>query len=159
MSAQALKGWVALLAALSLATSNAQNRTDCTVVSVHDGDTLTARCAGAQLKVRLVEIDAPERLQPYSRRATDSLKSLCLGKAAELHDPHLDRYGRTLARVYCAGTDVSAAQVNRGLAWAFTKYQTDPAIPALEADARAAKRGLWRAQAPVPPWEYRHSHH
>ena len=36
------------------------------VVGVHDGDTLTVLTAGnVQIKVRLVEIDAPELKQPF----------------------------------------------------------------------------------------------
>ena len=34
----------------------------------------------------------------------------------------MDRYGRTVARVECDGTDASAAQVRAGMAWAFLRY-------------------------------------
>lgn len=132
------------------------NAADCTVRSVHDGDTLTAMCAGVAVKVRLVEIDAPERTQPYARRSANHLKAVCAGKPARLENPHPDKYGRTLARVYCAGVDVSADQVRRGYAWAFDKYLTDPAIKRLEGEAQAAGRGLWAGRDPVPPWEFRH---
>jgi len=128
---------------------------ECRVRSVHDGDTLTAMCAGLAIKVRLVEIDAPERTQPYARRSANHLKAVCVGKLVRLDNPRLDRYGRTLARVYCAGVDVSADQVRRGYAWAFDKYLTDPEIKRLEAEARAAGRGLWAGRDPMPPWEFR----
>jgi endonuclease YncB( thermonuclease family) len=107
--------------------------------------------------VRLVEIDAPELRQPYGRQATDALKGMCIGRPAEVDSRGLDRYGRTLARVYCNGVDVNAEQVRRGWAWAFTKYLTDPEITRLETEARSARRGLWRSEHPIPPWEYRHS--
>lgn len=125
--------------------------------SVHDGDTLTAACPGGTIHVRLREIDAPERGQPYSRLSTNSLKALCLGKSATLGDVALDKYGRTLARVHCAGIDVNAEQVRRGYAWAFTRYLTDPSIAQLEQTARAGRLGLWAAPDPVAPWDYRHS--
>lgn len=128
----------------------------CTVTAVHDGDTLTAQCPDGRLKVRLVEIDAPERTQPYSRMSTNALKALCVGKRARLERHGVDRYGRTLARVYCAGEDANASQVRRGYAWAFTRYLTDPEIARLERDARAARRGLWRSDNPVAPWDFRH---
>lgn len=130
---------------------------ECTVRSVHDGDTLTADCAGAIHKIRLVEIDAPERTQPYSRISTNALKALCLHKSAKIESKSQDKYGRTLGRVHCAGVDANAEQVRTGMAWAFDKYLTDPAIKALERDARAAKIGLWRGANPVPPWEFRHN--
>jgi len=37
------------------------------------------------------------------------------------------------------------------MAWAFTKYLTDPQIKAIEMDARAERRGLWVGREPVPP--------
>jgi endonuclease YncB( thermonuclease family) len=126
------------------------------VISVHDGDTLTALCDGKKIKVRLTEIDAPERTQPYSRISTNSLKSLCVDQPASVVSVGLDRYGRTLGRVSCAGVDANAEQVRRGYAWAFDKYLTDPSIKQLETEARAAQRGLWRSANPMPPWEFRH---
>lgn len=145
-------GWLALVLAGGCGAAAA----GCTVRSVHDGDTLTAVCDGVAVKVRLVEIDAPERTQPYARRSANHLKSVCVGKSARLDGAHPDKYGRTLARVYCAGVDVSADQVRRGYAWAFDKYLTDPSIKRLEAEARAAGRGLWAGRDPTPPWEFRH---
>ena len=129
---------------------------ECTVKSVHDGDTLTAQCGADKLRVRLTEIDAPERTQPYSRLSANSLKEICVGKPAKMRIQSTDKYGRTLARVICDGTDANAEQVRRGYAWAYDKYLTDPAIKALETEARKAGRGLWRSANPQPPWEFRH---
>jgi len=46
----------------------------CLVVAVADGDTLTARCGEPghyeQVKVRLAEIDVPEKKQPFARAAS-----------------------------------------------------------------------------------------
>lgn len=128
----------------------------CLVLSVHDGDTLTARCGADKIKVRLTEIDAPERTQPYSRMSTDSLKHMCLDINADIHSIGIDRYGRTLGRVTCNGVDANAEQVRRGYAWAYDKYLTDTTIKNLETEARQAKRGLWQSHSPVPPWDFRH---
>lgn len=120
----------------------------CLVVGVADGDTLTARCgqpgAYEQVKVRLAEIDAPEKKQPFGERSRQSLASLCFQREAVLRPTTIDRYGRTVARVECDGRDANAEQVRAGMAWAYTKYQTDPAIPWLELQARSARAGLWR---------------
>jgi endonuclease YncB( thermonuclease family) len=127
------------------------------VIGIADGDTLTVRRGSEIIKVRLTEIDAPEKAQPYGHRSRKSLSDLCYGKNARLTKAGKDRYGRTLARVECAGLDANAEQVRRGMAWAFTKYLTDPSIKAFEESARAGRVGLWADQSPVEPWDWRAS--
>lgn len=126
------------------------------VVSVADGDTLTVLVnEHDQIKVRLAEIDAPEKAQPFGQQSKQSLSGLCLDRDAVLQTTDTDRYGRTVARVHCAGVDANAEQVRVGLAWAYRKYLHDKSLLDLENEARAAKRGLWINDDPVPPWEYR----
>ena len=69
----------------------------------------------------------------------------------------LDRYGRTIGRIYVGDTDVSAELVRRGAAWVYRKYATDPNFFTLEAEAREARRGIWGLSEAerVPPWEWR----
>jgi len=126
------------------------------VVSVHDGDTLTVLIDHRQVRVRLTDIDAPELRQPFGTRSRQSLSDLCFGKTAALDVRGQDRYKRTLAQVTCAGTDANAEQVRRGYAWTFVRYAR-PGSPllAIENEARAAHRGLWRDSAPVAPWDWR----
>ena len=37
----------------------------CLVVGITDGDTIKARCDDVQVNIRLAEIDAPEKAQPW----------------------------------------------------------------------------------------------
>ena len=131
----------------------------CLVIGISDGDTLTARCdtsAGTQnVKIRLAEIDAPERRQAFGNRSRQHLASLCFRKQAEIRPTATDRYRRTVARVHCEGRDANAEQVRAGMAWAFTRYLTDPAIARLEGEARAERRGLWIDAEPLAPWLWR----
>lgn len=128
----------------------------CKVVGVSDGDTITVYCAGQpQEKVRLTEIDAPEKGQAYGQRSRESLSEMCFGKQATLDRKGKDSYKRTLARVTCGGVDASAEQVRRGYAWVYDKYVTDRSLYALQNEAREAKRGLWADKSPIPPWEFR----
>lgn len=54
-----------------------------------------------------------------------------------------------------AGTDVSLALVEAGLAWHYKQYSDDPILAAAELVARSKKVGVWSLQNPIPPWEYR----
>lgn len=133
----------------------------CLVVGIADGDTLTVRCEAqaeqpAQtINVRLAEIDAPEKRQPLGERSKQALAAICFQKPAIVKPQTRDRYGRTVARINCDGIDANAEMVRSGMAWAFTKYLTDPQIKAIEVEARAERRGLWADREPVAPWEWR----
>lgn len=126
------------------------------VVHVQDGDTLTVLVKRTQIRVRLASIDAPESKQAFGTRSRQSLAALCARKPAEVVDHGKDRYGRTIGRVSCAGTDANAAQVSRGMAWVYVKYApAGSPLYALEAQARANRAGLWADPQPVAPWEWR----
>lgn len=108
-----------------------------------------------QVKVRLAEIDAPEKRQPFGQRSRQALADLCFQKTARICTATTDRYGRTVARVECAGVDANAEMVRRGMAWVYTRYQTDAGLIRLEAQARERRAGLWADSSPQPPWEWR----
>lgn len=114
------------------------------VVSIADSDTLTVLTASKQQhKIRLAEIDAPEKNQSFGTKSKQSLSDLCFGKEAEVHPRAKDRYKRTVARVTCAGIDANAEQVERGMAWVYSRYAKDNDLYVLEQGARMGKRGLW----------------
>ena len=129
------------------------------VVGIMDGDTLKLLTDDRrELRIRLAEIDAPEKNQAYGDVSKRSLSDLAYGKPASVHVVDTDRYGRIVGRVYIGTLDVNLAQVGRGMAWAYTEYLTDPQIAKLEARARQARVGLWAdSREPVPPWEFRHA--
>lgn len=127
----------------------------CVVVGITDGDTLTAQCDGQAVKVRLAEIDAPEKAQAFGARSKQHLSDICFKKSAEVRPQSKDRSGRTVARVICEGVDANAKQVQAGMAWVYDRYVTDKALYAVQDDAREARRGLWSDAAPVAPWMWR----
>jgi endonuclease YncB( thermonuclease family) len=125
------------------------------VIGISDGDTLTVLHEREPIKVRIAEIDAPEKKQPFGSRSKQALSDLCFGKQAEVTPQKKDRYGRTIARVKCNGNDVSVHQVQGGMAWVFDRYVTDRSLYQLQDMARAGGLGLWVDAQPVPPWEWR----
>lgn len=125
------------------------------VIGISDGDTLTLLVDEKPLKVRLANIDAPERKQAFGNRSRQSLAALCLGVDALYETQDTDRYGRTVAVVRCGGIDVNRAQVAEGMAWVYPKYNKDPSLPALQETAKEQRRGIWIDHDPMPPWEFR----
>lgn len=129
------------------------------VVGVVDGDTLELLTPERRMvRIRLAEIDAPEHDQPWGRRAKQALSTLVFGRSVTVRTVDIDRYGRTVGRVYAGGTDVNREMVREGAAWAYRAYLTDPALLTAEAEARRAHAGLWSlppSQA-TPPWDWRH---
>jgi endonuclease YncB( thermonuclease family) len=149
---------VAALAALFLltppeavtATAPETFRGLCTAVA--DGDTITVMRDGEAVKVRLEGIDAPERGRPFSRKARSTLASYVLKQEVTVRVKELDRYGRTVGRVFVHGTDTSLAMVEAGLAWHFVRYSDEAALAAAERAARARGKNLWSQPDPEPPW-------
>lgn len=127
------------------------------VIGIADGDTLTVLEDRKQVKIRLANIDAPERQQAFGTRSRESLSDLCFGKDAMYEMQDKDRYGRIVANVFCDDINVNRAQVERGMAWVYPKYNQDIMIPALQDQAFSARRGLWADPHATPPWEWRNA--
>lgn len=148
---------VALLFAIFALPALAE-RIDCTVNGIVDGNSfscLTAR--HRQIAVRLAYIDAPERAQPFGYDALLLLADLIFRKHVSLEPIATNDYGQLVAQVTLDGADIGQEMVSYGGAWVYHDYNRDPKLPALERQARKAKRGLWRQRKDriVPPWEWR----
>ena len=129
------------------------------VRKVKDGDTFRlAQSSGDVIDVRLDQIDAPEKAQPWSNRSREQLRELLSqGDVCVVGTKH-DKYGRLLGEVHVNGTVVNTEMVRLGAAWAYRHYLRDSKLLDLEADARTNKRGLWSmpAEQTLAPWEFRH---
>ena len=127
------------------------------VISIADGDTLRILYRDGQLKIRLADIDTPERKQPWGTRAKQALSDKLFGQVVNVVEIDRDRYGRIVGRIYLDGRDINREMVAEGHAWVYRKYMRDETLLADEAAARDAGLGLWslpEAQR-VPPWEWR----
>ncbi|EAT6228992.1 thermonuclease family protein [Escherichia coli] len=127
------------------------------VIRVLDGDTIEVLQDKKPIRVRLANIDAPEKKQAFGRWSTNQLKALLAGQSVTVSYTQTDRYGRIIGRVFTMnGTEASRFMVQSGAAWVYERYNVDESLPALQREAQEQKRGLWADPKPVPPWEWRH---
>jgi endonuclease YncB( thermonuclease family) len=148
-----------LILVLTLLTPFSASSTEWTgtVIGISDGDTVKVLTTDKkQVKIRLVEIDAPEKKQAFGEQSKQSLSEICFKKPVIVDDKGNDKYKRTLGRLHCDGVDANAEQVRRGMAWAYTQYLTDQTIADLEQSAKNSRIGLWADDNPIPPWDFRH---
>jgi micrococcal nuclease len=131
------------------------------VVGLSDGDTLSVLREGKAVKVRLHGVDTPEKAQAFGTQARKLTGDLAFQQVVTVVIHDTDRYGRFVGEVLLPdGRSLNQELVKAGMAWWYRQYEPNDTILAqLEAEARAAKRGLWADVHPVPPWEWRQLHH
>jgi endonuclease YncB( thermonuclease family) len=125
------------------------------VTHVADGDSLSVCIEHREVRIRLVNIDAPEYQQPFGVESRKSLAELCEKQVARVDWTKEDQYGRKLGTVFCGVVDVNAEQVRRGMAWVSRLDQPEGSLFAAERAARAGRIGLWADPDAVPPWKWR----
>jgi micrococcal nuclease len=125
-------------------------------VRILDGDTFELLVQNKiRYKIRLTDIDAPEKGQDFGMLAKKELGELLANKEIEVRYKSKDRNGRILGLVNCNGQNINLLMVEKGLAWHFKKYSSDMTYAAAEQRARSQKRGLWSQENAVAPWDYR----
>ena len=130
----------------------------CLVVKVSDGDTFSCNKGYNNIiQVRLADIDAPERGQPYGNQARKKLNSLIYKKTVRLTNERQDKYGRTVATVFSGSLNVNLAMIESGFAWHYVRYSNNKQYAAAMRQAQAKKRGLWADKGKIiKPENWRH---
>ena len=126
------------------------------VIAVLDGDTVKVRISKTEkIKVRLAQIDAPEKTQAFGMRSKKALTKLISDKVVRVVEEDVGRYGRIVGRIYHGKRDINAVMVKQGFAWVYRKYSKDKTLLTLERQARKNKKGLWQDPNPLEPWKFR----
>lgn len=123
-----------------------------------DGDTIAIE--GFETRIRLASVDAPESSQPCYDAA--GKRYLCGSRAAEALaeiigrngrvrcvETDRDRYRRIVAQCFAGDMDINREMVLRGWAVEYKRY-SDGRYAKVEAEAKAAKRGLWAGRFEEP---------
>ena len=143
------------LLTLSLATSFLSAYTLLDDIRVIDGDTIRAEAKGKEIKIRLVEIDAPEMNQPFGAQSKNFLNKLLYKKNVTLISQGEDRYGRILGEIYVDGESANTSMIRSGFAWVYDRYVEDLSLYEYQDQAKAKNLGLWRGDDPIAPWVWR----
>ena len=129
------------------------------IVKVIDGDTVDILTPEKQkIRVRLLDIDAPESRQAYGNASKKYLASLIAGKSVFIKENKKDIYQRTLGTIYLEQININAKMVENGFAWAY-RYKgvvNNNNMLKLESKAKQNKKGLWKDKHPIAPWEFRY---
>ena len=69
----------------------------------------------------------------------------------------IDRYGRTVGKIFLDNQNINREMVKAGHAWVYVKYAKDKTLFALEKNAKENQLGLWALPEGerIPPWQWR----
>ena len=123
-----------------------------------DGDTVKILDNSTIYKLRLSDIDAPERSQIFGQKSRRALMQLCSTASIQVFTTGTDQYQRHLGKLVCNGIDANVWMIQHGNAWFYGKYSKDDSLARLQESAQQQKIGLWAYNNPTPPWEWRQKH-
>lgn len=128
---------------------------------VYDGDTVGVEGKDKKIHpIRLRGVDAPENGQEHASEAMKHLSEMIDGKVVTLIVNDRDSQNRYIGNVYRDGQDVGLKQIEAGMAWHFKKFSYSQTsedrkrYAQAETKARNERLGLWKDNAPIPPWEF-----
>lgn len=134
---------------------------------VIDGDTVALTQGWHEITVRLDSIDCPEDGQEWGDIAKYGLIKLIGKQNVRLEQYGTDIHGRTIATLYvwhhqkAEWINVNERMVMLGHAWVMRRHydhlpeNRQDKLNSLERWAKSKKIGLWKAENPMPPWEWR----
>lgn len=132
------------------------------VIRVTDGDTVTILTEEKEeIRIRFQGIDAPERSQDFGKRSREMLNSLVYGKTIRVEVDKIDKYGRVVGRIWLddpftqTSADIEETMLREGMAWHYSYFNHEKKLSDAQAQAQAARRGLWSQPNPEAPWEWR----
>ena len=147
-----MKAFVYLLLFITFTSSNSLTGK---VVRVVDGDTIIVLLNGnKQERIRLLNIDAPEKGQDYSAKSTQFLSDLIAGKTVRVEYKSRDQYKRILGTVFIDDINVNEEIVKNGLAWNYY-YSKDKRLISLQEEAQKNKLNIFSMKNPINPYHWR----
>jgi hypothetical protein len=116
--------------------------------AVLDGDSALVTVDGAEIEIRLLGINSPERGECWAEEARATLEESVVDGDVSIVATEQDQYGRLLVYLYSGSANVNRRQVLVGSAIASAAEHSQlPDFLAAEEEAIALERGWWNAAA------------
>lgn len=130
----------------------------CKIIRISDGDSITVLCPRnssssdkreiVKASIRIWGIDAPETKQAqwgtYSKEALTKLLPSGKNDTIEIKIRDKDQYNRYVSQLFFNQRDIGLEMVRLGQAVVYHQYNKDPTYPEVQAQAKNAKRGIWK---------------
>lgn len=127
------------------------------VTKIYDGDTILVKEINGEgkFKIRLADIDAPEKRQRFGNEVTCQLNKLLFRKQVIIKYSSIDRYGRIIGEVYLNNVNINEMMLKNGWCWWYKNYSKKYHYQNFQNHARKNKLGIWKNADNIPPWIYR----
>jgi hypothetical protein len=104
------------------------------VIAIIDGDTFKLLTQDSlQHRIRIANIDCPEKKQPFSNRAKQFTSEAIFGKMIMIEVLKTDRYGRLIGVVtYDKAMNLNHELVKNSMAWHYVKYSNNEHLQKIE---------------------------
>lgn len=129
------------------------------VIKIIDGDTFYIVNNEKKIfKIRIADIDAPEKKQHFGKESSDFIKSKIFGKYVNIinqKNKYKDKYGRILGDVfYDQKKNIGEELLDQGLAWVW-HFSKNTIYKEHQNIAKKAKKGIWSKNNPIDPYTWR----
>ncbi|AER40767.1 MAG: thermonuclease family protein [Flavobacteriales bacterium] len=125
------------------------------VIKIYDGDTFKIKGKMKEYKIRISDIDCPEKNQSYGVIAKNFLKKKILNKKVLIKNVKKDKYNRLVGLViYDNNKDLGKEILESGLAWVW-KFSKNIQYKKIEDIAKRNKIGLWKKKKPINPYDWK----
>ena len=94
------------------------------IVGIVDGDTVDLLVERTQHRIRLDQIDTPERGQPWGNRARQALADKVFQEDVRVEVSDTDRYNRLIGAIWLGDRDINREMVREGHAWAYHHHRS-----------------------------------
>ena len=128
------------------------------ITGFYDGDTVKIKDGAYEYKLRLTDIDAPERSQEYGLKSRRALMGLCENTQVQVYLLGIDQYKRRLGKLHCNNQEANQWMVKNGHAWFNKRFSMDYMLDLAQQKAKQEKLGLWQSEHALPPWQWRKNH-